>query len=141
MPSVRERILRELVLRLGAAVAPVPVLRSPTVPVTREASPALLLFPESDAITERPNALVDRLLTVRLVAIARGEDGEAVADGLIVAAHAALMADANLGGLALGVQEVDCEWDAEDADAGAVALPARYAIRYRTLANDLSISG
>ena len=71
MPSIRERILRELVTRLGTAVAPTPVLRSPTVPVAREASPALLLFPESDAITERPNALVDRLLTVRLVAIAR----------------------------------------------------------------------
>ena len=141
MPSIRERLLRELVTRLATAIAPVPVLRAPTVPVTRDASPALLLFPESDAITERPNARVDRLLTVRLVAIARGADGEAVADGLIVAAHAALTADANLGGLALGVQEVDCEWDAEDADAGAVALPARYAIRYRTVANDLSISG
>ena len=54
---------------------------------------------------------------------------------------AALMADGNLGGLALGIREQDCEWEVEDADAVAAAIPARYRITYRTLANDLSIQG
>ena len=44
MNSIRERLLREVLARLSVAVAPVPVLRYPTVPVTREASPALLMF-------------------------------------------------------------------------------------------------
>lgn len=57
---------------------------------------------------------------------------------MLVAAHAALLADPNLGGLALGISDVDCDWEAEDADAGAVALPARYEIRYRTYARDLT---
>jgi hypothetical protein len=35
MNSIRERILREVVARLAAGVAPMPVLRFPTVPVTR----------------------------------------------------------------------------------------------------------
>jgi hypothetical protein len=51
------------------------------------------------------------------------------------------MADVNLGGLALGIRELECEWDVEDADAVAAAIPARYRITYRTLASDLSISG
>ena len=47
----------------------------------------------------------------------------------------------NLGGLVLGIREQECEWEVEDADAVAVALPARYRFTYRTLANDLSTPG
>jgi len=141
MTSVRERILREIVARLIPAVAPVPVLRQTALPVTREAGPALLLFVDGDAITAHANHLADRTLSVRLVAVTRGSDAFDVADNVIVAAHSALLAEPNLGGLAIGVREVDCEWDIDDADAGAVALPARYAIRYRTRATDLTRTG
>lgn len=141
MHSIRERLLRAMVTRLSAAIAPIPVLRQPTVPLTREASPALLLWAEGDQITARANHLVDRLLVVRLAVIARGADAFEVADQLLVAAHAALLADPNLGGLCIAVREIDAEWEAEDADAGAVLLPARYEIRYRTHAIDLTQTG
>ena len=65
MNSIRERLLREVLARLSVAVAPVPVLRYPTVPVTREASPALLMFAEGDSITAHANNLVDRILILR----------------------------------------------------------------------------
>lgn len=141
MPSIRERLLRAVVTRLSAAIAPIPVLRQPTVPLTREASPALLLWAEGDQITARANHLVDRLLVVRLAVVARGAEAFEVADQLLVAAHAALLADPNLGGLCIAVREIDAEWEAEDADAGAVLLPARYEIRYRTHAIDLTQTG
>ena len=141
MNSIRERLLREVLARLSVAVAPVPVLRYPTVPVTREASPALLMFAEGDSITAHANNLVDRILILRLTVIARGVDGFDQADRTLVVAHAALLADPNLGGLAIAVREIDCEWDAEDADAGAVSLPARYEVRYRTHAIDLTKTG
>ena len=141
MPSIRERLLRAIVTRLSAAIAPIAVLRQPTVPLTREASPALLLWAEGDHITARANHLVDRLLVVRLAVVARGADAFEVADQLLVAAHAALLADPNLGGLCIAVREIDAEWEAEDADAGAVLLPARYEIRYRTHAIDLTQTG
>lgn len=66
---------------------------------------------------------------------------ETEADRLLTAVHAALLTDGNLGGLALGIREQDCEWEVEDADAVAAAIPARYAITYRTLASDLSTLG
>jgi hypothetical protein len=141
MNSVRERLLRILVDRLTAALAPAPVLRQPATPLPREASRALLVFVEGDALTAHANRLADRALTVRLVALARGADAFDAADRLIVAAHAAVLADPNLGGLALAVREIDCEWEADDADDGAVALPARYEIRYRTHALDLTQTG
>ncbi|MES0875066.1 hypothetical protein [Sinimarinibacterium thermocellulolyticum] len=141
MNSIRERLLREVVARLSSAIAPIPVLRMPAVPVTREASPALLLFVEGDSITAHANHLVDRQLSVRLAVVARGADAFDVADRLLTAAHAAMLADPNLGGLALAVRELDAEWDADDLDAGTVMLPARYEIRYRTHALDLTQTG
>ena len=144
--SIREQILQALMATLApiATAQGATLLRSPVHGVPREASPALLLFPESDTIVERPNDRVERQLVVRLVALAR-ETGagppEALADRILVAAHAALFAHANFGGLALGLRELDGEWDVEDADAGAAAIPARYQITYRTLATDLTQQG
>ena len=144
--SIREQILQAVtgLLTPVAAAAGAQVRRSLPTGITREQSPALLVFPESDAITQRPNDRVDRDLVVRVVALARetGSDTpEVIADRLLVAAHAALLSNANLGGLCLGIRELDCEWDVEDADATAAAIPARYQITYRTLAADLSIRG
>lgn len=148
--SIREQILQAVLARLVSIAGPLgaQVLRSPVLALPREQSPALMLFAESDAITERANDRVERQLTLRLVALAREissgpapESAESKADSLLVAAHAALMSDSNLGGLCLGIRELDSEWDLDDADAPAAALPARYQIRYRTLAADLSIQG
>lgn len=145
-PSIREQIL----LAVMAAVRPVAqgigatVHRSPTIAISRELCPALVVFPESESITGRANDRVTRELTVRIVALARAVPPlvpETEADRLLTVAHAALMADANFGGLALGIRELECEWEVEDADAVAAAIPARYAITYRTLARDLSSPG
>lgn len=144
--SIREQILQALVTQLQpvATACGAQLLRSPTSGVTRESSPALLLFPESETISERANDRVERQLVIRLVALARASPNEAaetVADRLLVAAHRALFADANLGGLCLSLQELDADWDVEDADATAAALPARYQITYRTLVHDLTQKG
>ena len=144
--SIREQILLAV---LDAVRPPVETLgatlhRSPTVAISREQSPALVVVPESDAIRERANDRVTRELSVRLVALARAVPPvmpETEADRLLAAAHAALLADRNLGGLALGIRELECEWDVEDADAVAASIPARYAITYRTLDTDLSTKG
>lgn len=144
--SIREQMLQAvmgLLLPVAAAEGAV-VLRSPVSGVPREQSPALLLFPESDTITQHANDRVERQLIVRMVALARETAGlapELMADRLLVAAHAVLFASTNLGGLCLGIKELDCEWDVEDADAIAAAIPARYQITYRTLAADLSLQG
>lgn len=144
--SIREQLLQAVMSLLApiAAAEGAVVLRSPANGLPREQSPALLLFPESDAISQHPNDRVERQLILRLVALAREsaiDAPELIADRLLVAAHAALFASANLGGLCLGLRELDCEWDVEDADAIAAAMPARYQITYRTLAADLSIRG
>ncbi|MGB4345676.1 MAG: hypothetical protein WBJ21_04685, partial [Burkholderiaceae bacterium] len=71
--SIREQILLAV---MAAVRTPVESLgatlhRSPTVAISREQCPALVVFPESESITERANDRVTRELTVRLVALAR----------------------------------------------------------------------
>jgi hypothetical protein len=144
--SIREQIL----LAVMAAVRPAAdglgatLHRSPAVAIGREQCPALVVFPEAEAITTRANDRVTRELVIRLVALARAvppATAETEADRLLTAAHAALMADSTLGGLALAIHEQDCEWEVEDADAVAAAMPARYRITYRTRARDLATPG
>jgi hypothetical protein len=144
--SIRERILLAVLaaVRIPLNELGATVHRSPTVALTREQCPALVVFPESESITERANDRVTRDLTIRIMALARAVPPavpETEADRLLTAAHAALMADVNLGGLALGLKELECEWEVEDADAVAAAIPARYRITYRTLAADLATPG
>jgi hypothetical protein len=139
--SVRERIVRAVLQRVTAAVAPVPVIRPPTVPVSREAGATLLLSLESDSIDAHANAVVDRSLRIRLTAVAQGPLASEEADSALVLAHAALMQAPNLEGLSLGIREVEADWDTDNLDAGSLALPARYEIRYRTMAVDLTQMG
>jgi hypothetical protein len=152
--SVRERLLQALVARLipvaqwqGATVH-----RSPTAPLTPELCPALLLFPETDGIVERSNDRATRELTVRIVALSSASpDGtpldetsaaaEAQADRLLVGAHAALFTDVNFSGLALGLKELDVQWELDEAEVSVGAIPARYCISYRTLLHDLTQLG
>ena len=144
--SIREQILLALMaaVRLPVERLNATLHRSPTVAISREQCPALVVFPESESITERVNDRVTRELTVRIVALARAvppASTETEADRLLTTAHTALLADRNLGGLALGIREQECEWDVEDADAVAATIPARYCITYRTLDADLSTKG
>lgn len=142
MISRREAIVRAIVARVATAIAPIAVLRQPTYAIPREKTPAVALTVESDAPVKRANDRMERELVVRLTALARDlVDGFAVADDLICRAHAALMQDVTLSGLALGIAEMEADWQAEDADVTAAAIPATYRITYRTLVSDITQGG
>ena len=142
--SIRERILQTIVSTLTpvATDQAATVWRTPSVAITRDQCPALVVFPESESLAERANDRVTRELTVRITALARAvppDIAETQADALICAAHSALMGDVNLGGLALGIREVESEWEVDDADGVAASTSARYQVIYRTLIADISI--
>ncbi|WP_172600384.1 hypothetical protein [Sulfurivermis fontis] len=142
MISVRERLIREAMARCQTAVAPVRVLRQPTTAIPREQTPALVLLVESDAPVKRSNDRLERELVLRLIGHARDfDDGYVVADDLVCKAHAALLADPTLGGLALAITEAEADYQAEDADMDAIAIPAVYRITYRTLVSDITQGG
>jgi len=144
--SIREQILQAVVGALTpvAAAQGATIWRTPSVAITRAQCPALVVFAESETLGPRANDRITRELTVRVVAMARAVPpliAQTLADALLCAAHTALMADANLGGLALSVSELDCEWEVDDADGVAASTSARYQITYRTLLNDITQGG
>ena len=142
MRSVREAIVAAVMGKLVAAVTPVAVLRQPTVALPRERMPALVIVVESDQAVQRSSDRMERTLVLRMTALARDPvSGYAVADDLICQAHAALLADQTLGGLALGITEGEADWQAEDADIDAIALPVVYHITYRTHVSDITQGG
>ncbi len=65
--SIRERILQALVARLNpvATDQAASVWRTPSVAITRDQCPALVVFPESESLAERANDRITRELTVR----------------------------------------------------------------------------
>ena len=138
--SVREQLLQAVIATLTPVAKSMGAtcFRSPVIALLRNQTPAVVVFPEEETCAA-DNTLSRRTLTIRVVPLARevgGNDGEIVADQLLTACHGALMASKNLGGLCLKIREVGIEWDIEDADARAVAIPARYSIEYRTQVND-----
>lgn len=142
--SIRERILQTIVALLSpvATDQAATVWRTPSVSITRDQCPALVVFPESESLADRANDRVTRELTVRITALARAvppDVAETQADALLCAAHSALMLDVNLDGLALGIKEIESEWEVDDADGVAASTSARYQITYRTLIADISI--
>lgn len=140
--SRREQIIREVISRCQAAIAPTAVLRQPTIAIPREQTPVLLVAVVSDAPVKRSNDRMERELVLRILAHARDPtDGFAVADDLLCRAHLALLADATLGGLALSLSEMEADYQVEDADVEAIAIPAIYRITYRTLVSDISQGG
>jgi hypothetical protein len=85
---------------------------------------------------------MERELVLRILAHARDPtDGYAVADDLLCRAHLALLADTTFGGLALSLAEMEVDYQMEDADVEAIAIPATYRITYRTLVSDISQGG
>ena len=96
----------------------------------------------SDAPVKRSNDRMERELVVRLTSYVRDPtDGFAVADDLLCKAHLALLVDPTLGGLALSLTEMEADYQAEDADVEAIAIPAIYRITYQTLVSDISQGG
>ena len=143
--SIREKILQAVITVLVpvAKTMDATLFRSPVIAILRDQTPAIVVFPEEETAVVQ-NAVTTRTLIIRVVALARevaGNDGEVVADQLSTACHAALMAANNLGGLCLKIKELGTEWEIEDADARAVAIPTKYAIEYRTNVHDLTLTG
>ncbi len=142
MISRRELLIRAVIGCCQAAVTPATVLRQPTIAIARDQTPALVLAIVSDAPVKRSNDRMERELVVRLTSYVRDPtDGYAVADDLLCKTHLALLADTTLGGLVLSLTEMEADYQAEDADVEAIAIPAIYRITYRTLVSDISQGG
>lgn len=138
--TVRESILAALKTLLdgvGGATA----YRSREAPVKRGEGPVIVVRPEGETVELRGAApgLAMRDLVVVVTLITRGAIPDQVADPILAAIHAAIMADQTLGNRCARIIEVSTGFDFEQADQTALASELRYMVRYLTPAASLSL--
>lgn len=140
MPSVRERIIEKAVATLQAAGIGATVYRSRTQAISRDQTPAVIVRPAADSASQTVMPKLQWSLQLIVEIITRGEQPDALADPVLVAANAALMADPTFGGLVIQIVPKDAQFHFTDADLPACYVVAGYEVRYRTDERDLTIT-
>lgn len=135
--SKSERILAAI----ATALAPTDgiagrVFRDRWEAVARGEMPCLVVEPQGEdpQIIAIPNT--DSSLLVAVDVLISGAPLSTLADPIRVDAHARLMADRSLGGLAHTIDPASVQWQAEPGEIGILSLG--YRITYRTLTTDLT---
>lgn len=139
MPSKREQILSALeAMLIGATPAGANVFRSRVIAVGRAESPAIIVRPEEDIPEKQFAGMVISSVTVAIDVYTRGDVPDQLADPIIVAAHARIMADPAVGGLASLTLQGPAKWESQEADQTAGFATFLYHVRYTTKVSDLT---
>ena len=73
-----------------------------------------------------------------MIVYARGGTPDQLVDPLVIAIHAAMMADETLGGMVMSVLPGSTHYQMTDADESACVAASEFRIRYRTLQQDIT---
>jgi hypothetical protein len=137
MNTAREAMLNAL-QSLCAPLVLGGVYRSREAALARAEGPAIVIRPDNEAVEFKAGVLAMRDLTVTMEVIARGQVPDQIADPIVAAMHAKVMADPTLGGRVARTIEDGTKWEFEEADMNAVSVQVRYKLRYLTAANSLA---
>jgi len=140
MPSKREQILAKFaqVLAATAGVAG-RVYRSSPEPSTLDETPCLEIRWSAENASPETVPQLERTLTVHVSVLARGDVPDTEADAVIVSAHALIMADPSLGGLAIDTRLDSAGFEFVSADQTGGRLTHDYAVKFRHSYADMTI--
>lgn len=132
MASKREQILQAV----GAKLATVGgiggrVYRSRADAIAREQSPCITYDWANEEAMDPATVFAERRISVFVSVFVRGDEPDRLADPIITEAHAALMADTTLSGLALDIALGAASFDYESADKTAGKLTHEYEVMFR----------
>lgn len=139
MSSKREQILSALVTLLtGTTPAGANVFRSRVTAVERDVTPAIVIRPEEDMPEKQFAGMTINILAMAIDVYTRGDVPDQLADAVIVPAHALIMADPTIGGLAAITRQGPSKWEMHDADQVAGLSTFLYHIKYTSQETDLT---
>jgi hypothetical protein len=140
MTSIRERIIQNVVAALAAAPGMPAVYRSRTAALSRADSvAAVIVSPAADQGAQNVVPKVDWDLSLQVIVYTRGDQPDVLADPIIVAVTAAIMADQTQGNLAMDTQPASVHFGFSDADESLCFATCQFDIKYRTDQRDLTI--
>lgn len=129
--SKREAILKRVAEVLAATPGVTGVYRSEAQAMDRENAPCLLVRWTAEEPTPQTVLQMERTLTVEIDVIVRGDVPDTLADPIAQAAHALLMADPQLNGLAIDTTMGGARFDYTSADETAGKLTQEYLVLFR----------
>lgn len=139
MLSKREAIMQ----RLGVVLLPTAgidgrVFRSDPDGQTLEQIPCLKLGWSSENASPDTVPQMERTLIVQVSAITRGDTPDVLADPIIADAHARIMADTQINGLAIDTRLESASFEVVSADQSAGKLTHEYAVKFRHSYSDMT---
>ena len=139
MSSKREQILAAITTSLaGTSGVGTRIYRSRVEAFARNEAPAIVVEGGRETAATYSTCKLDWSMDVLVAIYARGNIPDQLADPVRVSAHAKLMADRSIGGLAIDIVPTSVDPQLESADQPALWMVCTYQVRYRTAANDLT---
>jgi hypothetical protein len=137
--SKREQILAAITSNLaGTTGVGSRIYRSRVEAFARNEAPAIVVEGGRENGSTYSTCKLDWSMDVLVAIYARGNIPDQLADPVRVSAHAKLMADRSIGGLAIDIVPTSVDPQLESADQPALWMVCAYQVRYRTAANDLT---
>lgn len=137
--SKREQILAAITATLaGTTGVSNRIYRSRVEAFARNEAPAIVVEGGRETAAVISNCKLDWSMDVLVAIYARGNIPDQLADPVRVSAHAKLMADRTIGGLAMDIVPTSVDPQLEAADQPALWMVCTYQVRYRTAATDLT---
>lgn len=137
--SKREQIISAIVSSLaGTTGVGTRIYRSRVEAFSRNEAPAIVVEGGRETAATISDSKLDWTMDVLVAIYARGIIPDQAADPVRVSAHAKLMADRTLGGLAMNIIPTLMEPQLEAADQPALWMVCTYEIRYRTAIDNLT---
>lgn len=132
--TVREAILQTVVERVrGLSNTGLKVFRSRRAALGRLELPAVVIEPVSDSGDNSDTTIYqDWQLLVSVRLFTRGDAPDVASEALAAQIHSVLMADGQLGGLALSITATNVTYTLEFSEGTACETTVEYQINYRT---------
>jgi hypothetical protein len=138
MASVREQILQSLTTTLAATSGVRAVYRSRAEAFGRSEAPVLVIQPGPGRAVRHTTCKLHHTLDVEVIVHTRGATPDSLADPIIVSAHALIMADTTIGGLAVDIVPTNSDPQIDPGDLSSMWWVHTYEVQYRTRDADLT---
>lgn len=114
------------------------VFRSDPYGNDRDDTPCINIGWSSEQPSPETVPMLERTLLVEVSVLVRGDVPDAVADPIISDAHARIMADASLSGLAIDTRLESASFEVVSADQTAGKLTHEYSVKFRHSYNNMT---
>jgi hypothetical protein len=133
----------QIIAAVAALVATVPGAshwRSRSEAIIRAEAPATVTAPARNAPSDPQvsTCRIDNTLIIQVAVNTRGAIPDQLADPILAAIHAALMADRTIGGLALKITPGQTDWQLEKGDLTSCWAVQDWIVQYRTSPESLA---